>query len=161
MDDETARLEAILFSQHGFVSLQTLKKITLISETDIIRHLKSLKKHLASSGLELIEHNRSYQLVASGKYAADIQAIQGETAPALSQAALEVLAIVAYHQPITKSQIEQIRGVASDQSIKGLLSRELILESHNAAKTQTTYQTTGKFLQRLGLNSIEELPQLP
>lgn len=155
----SARLEAILFSTHDFVSLKQLATITGLSDEVITQHLDNLKRCLAGTGLRLVEHNKTYQLVASTDYATDIQAIQKEKPPVLSSAALEVLAIIAYHQPVTKSQIEQIRGVASDQSIKNLLARHLISEQHNQAKTKTSYQTTGKFLQQLGLTDIKQLPK--
>ncbi len=160
MPDDVAKLQAILFSQPGFVDISDLQKNTKMRESDIRDCLKKLKKYLTDSGLELIEHTTSYQLAVSSRFAQDVQLFQHKTAPTLSQAALEVLAIVAYNQPVSKSQIEQIRGVSSDQSIKGLLARKLIIEIQNASKTQIVYKTTGKLLTALGLASIKQLPKL-
>lgn len=159
MDKDSARLEAILFSQVDFVSLRTLMQVTGMAEADAIDNLNKLKQSLKGSGLALIEHNKTYQLVASSKYADDINAMRKEKAPTLSQSSLEVLAIVAYHQPVSKSQIEQIRGVSSDQSIKSLLARKLLHEVQNTAKTQISYKTTGNFLRQIGLTTINDLPK--
>ena len=81
-----------------------------------------------------------------------------ETSPQpLSQAALEVLSIVAYKQPITRASIDEIRGVGSEQSIKNLLNKQLIKKTN--ANNETNYRTTTEFLNAMGITNIKQLPR--
>lgn len=160
MHKNTARLEAILFAAGDFVQEKDLLQILQFSQAELVKHLGELKKYLQNSGLELVVHNKSYQLTTAKEFTADIHSLQKTKPPTLSQAALEVLAIVAYRQPVSKSDIEQIRGVSSDQSIRNLLTKDLISERHNKNKTQTIYRTTGQFLLQLGLDDINKLPKV-
>lgn len=160
MRKNTAKLEAILFAASDFVNQQDIAKILNIKSPELESCLEELENHLRDSGLKLIEHERSYQLATLSEFEPEIRSLQKTKAPVLSQPALEVLAIIAYRQPVDRTEIEQIRGVGSEQSIKNLLAKEFIAEEHDKTKTQVLYRTTGKFLSQLGLNHISKLPKI-
>jgi len=116
-----------------------------------------------NSGIRVRETNGRFGFVT---YEENFDYIRAITTPArerrLSQAALEVLAIVAYKQPVTKSEIDSIRGIKSDRVIEGLVLKELIEDRgrSNAIGRPTLYGTTGKFLEYFDLKDLGELPEL-
>ena len=116
-----------------------------------------------NSGIRVRETNGRFGFVT---YEENYDYIRAITTPArerrLSQAALEVLAIVAYKQPVTKSEIDSIRGIKSDRVIEGLVLKELIEDRgrSNAIGRPTLYGTTGKFLEYFDLKDLGELPEL-
>ena len=105
-----------------------------------------------------------YQFVSKKEFYPTLAKLNGEKyTKRLSTAALETLAIIAYNQPITKSDIEQIRGVNSDYSVQKLLEKELIVISgrlEDAVGKPLLYNTSKSFMDYLGLNSLDELPRL-
>jgi len=115
------------------------------------------------SGIRVRETGDRFGFVT---YEENYDYIRAITMPAkerrLSQAALEVLAIIAYKQPVTKSEIDSIRGIKSDRVIEGLVLKELIEDRgrSNAIGRPTLYGTTGKFLEHFDLESLGELPAL-
>ena len=115
-------------------------------------------------GIRLVRLESSYQLCSAPEYADAIRATLESRKPArLSQPALEVLAIVAYYQPVTRAYVDQVRGVDSSYTVGLLLVRELIEESGRLAVPgrPILYRTTKTFLRSFGLSSLEELPELP
>ncbi|MDR0853597.1 MAG: SMC-Scp complex subunit ScpB [Clostridiales Family XIII bacterium] len=114
-------------------------------------------------GIRIREVNGSFQFVS---YEENFDYIKAICTPAkerkLSQAALEVLAIVAYKQPVTKSEIDSIRGIKSDRVLEGLISKDLILDKgrSTAVGRPTLYGTTDTFLSYFDLKDLKELPQL-
>jgi segregation and condensation protein B len=115
-------------------------------------------------GIELVEVARTYQLTTRPKHAPYFQRfLESPTTTTLSQAALETLAIVAYKQPITRTEIEEIRGVKTEKPLQTLSSKLLIREVGRAEGTGRAilYGTTKEFLEYFGLKTIEELPSLP
>jgi len=115
-------------------------------------------------GLRLIRLEDSYQLCSAPECAGWIRKTFETRRPArLSQPALEVLSIVAYFQPVTRAQVDQIRGVDSAYTVGLLLNRELIEECGRLAAPgrPIQYRTTRNFLRTFGLSSLEELPTLP
>lgn len=115
-------------------------------------------------GIRLIRLEDSWQMCSAPEHASVIRKTLESRKPArLSQAALEVLAIVAYFQPVTRTYIEQIRGVDSAYTVGLLLERDLIQEAGRLAVPgrPIQYRTTETFLRSFGLTSLEELPELP
>ena len=114
------------------------------------------------SGLELVEVASGFQLRTKERYAKALQALKESRPKKLSPPALETLAIVAYRQPIVKSDVEAIRGVDATPTLKTLLQRRLIrIVGHQATAGQPAlYGTTDSFLELFGLKSLSELPTL-
>lgn len=115
-------------------------------------------------GICLVRTENSWQMCTAPEYAPAIrQTLEHRKPPKLSQTALEVLAIVAYFQPVTRAYIEQIRGVDSAYTVGLLLERQLIEEAGRLAVPgrPVQFRTTHNFLRTFGLSSLEELPELP
>lgn len=116
-----------------------------------------------SFAFQVVKAGGGYQLLTKPNYQNTVNILlKQKSKKRLSPSALETIAIIAYKQPITKSQIEQIRGVASDYAIQKLLEKELI-EFKGKAETigrPALYGTTEKFMDYFGINSLKELPTL-
>ena len=115
-------------------------------------------------GIRLVRLDGSYQLCSAPEYADAIRSTLESRKPArLSQPALEVLAIVAYYQPVTRAYVDQVRGVDSSYTMGLLLERELIEEAGRLSVPgrPMQFRTTKNFLRSFGLSSLEELPELP
>ena len=115
-------------------------------------------------GIRLVRLENSWQMCSAPEYAEYIRRTLENRKPAkLSQPALEVLAIIAYFQPVTKAYIEQVRGVDSSYTVGLLLERGLICEAGRLAVPgrPIQYRTTKNFLRSLGLANLDELPELP
>ncbi len=156
-----AQIEAILFVAAEPVSTSDLAEALQVSPSLIEAGLKDLEESLQRRGLRLQRHTGRMQLTTAPDLAESIERFLGlENRAHLSRPALETLAIIAYQQPITRPQIDAVRGVNSDSMLKGLLGKGLIYEAGRAQAPGRPflYVTTPEFLQFLGLNSIEELP---
>jgi segregation and condensation protein B len=174
-------LEAILFSAQKPLSLKELREVFAAAVehaegNETVRGLKKVKEEQLTAALEELarDHdatNRSYRLacvagswqfVTQPDYAPWLKALVGHKArpPRLSQPALETLAIIAYRQPLTRAEIEQVRGVAVDGVMQTLLERGLIEQLGRAEVVgrPMTYGTTVLFLEYFGLRSLEDLP---
>lgn len=163
---EQAIIEAMLFANGHEVSCKSLMVALEKTESEIQEIINAMMENYANSshGIELIKVNNSYQLVTKKEYYEYIYPLlDNRVKPNLSAAALEVLSIIAYHPKITRSQIENIRGVASDGPVYKLLEFELIEVAGklDAPGRPTTYQVTDNFLKIFGISSLEELPELP
>lgn len=115
-------------------------------------------------GIEIIEIAGTYQFTTRAKHAEYYQRfLESPTTATLSQAALETLAIIAYKQPVTRSEVEEIRGVKTEKPIQTLVSKRLVHEVGRAEGTGRAilYGTTKEFLEYFGLKNIKELPTLP
>lgn len=115
-------------------------------------------------GIRLVRLDTSYQLCSAPEFAPYIRKTLESRKPArLSQPALEVLAIIAYYQPVTRAYVDQVRGVDSAYTVGLLLERELIEEAGKLSVPgrPTLFRTTKNFLRSFGLTSLEELPELP
>jgi len=157
------KLEALLFVAAEPVATAQLATALDVSASVIERGLNELDASLQSRGLRLQRHAGRVQLTTAPELAELIEHFLGlEATSHLSRAALETLAIIAYQQPVTRPQIDSIRGVNSDSMMKSLLSKNLILESGRAdgPGRPILYSTTPEFLQHFGLNSILEMPPL-
>ena len=159
----TALLESVLFVASGPVSLQRLAKALETSPAVVQSLLDSLADQYATRGLRLQWSGSDVQLTTAPESSDVIERFLGlELTTRLSQAALEVLAIIAYMQPITRPQIDQIRGVNSDGSLRTLLSKGLIEEigRQETPGRPILYGSTPDCLQHFGLTSVAELPEL-
>jgi len=157
------KLEALLFVAAEPVATAQLAAALDVSASVVERGLNELDASLLSRGLRLQRHAGRVQLTTAPELADLIERFLGlEATSHLSRAALETLAIIAYQQPVTRPQIDSIRGVNSDSMMKSLLSKNLILESGRAdgPGRPILYSTTPEFLQHFGLNSILEMPPL-
>jgi segregation and condensation protein B len=158
-------VEAVLFASGEAVSLDKLAQICGID-------LKTMQKILQNQGFAYKEGNRGiciseidgkYQLCTKHEYYDYVQEVMEPRAnQPMSQAALEVLAVVAYNQPITRAGIEKIRGVNSDSAISKLFERDLIYVagSLDVLGRPRLYRTTDEFLRIFGIKDLGELPEL-
>ncbi len=158
-----AQIEGVLFVAAEPVSTADLGQALQVSPSLIEAGLNELEVSLRPRGLRLQRHAGRVQLTTAPELAESIERFLGlETRSHLSRPALETLAIIAYQQPMTRPQIDAVRGVNSDSMLKGLLSKGLIYEAGRAQGPgrPILYVTTPEFLQILGLDSIEDLPAL-
>ena len=167
MTDKTKNIiEALLFASDTPLPIQKMKEILeLNSSKDIRKGLDQLGKHYekTDSSLRIIEVAGGFQLVSKEDYATYVQKLyKGRQASRLTQRALETLAIIAYKQPITKHEMESIRGVNVDGVVKTLLERNLVsIEGRQKAPgNPLLYGTTKYFLEYFGLKTLEALPKL-
>lgn len=159
----SARLEALLFVAPEAVSIAQLAEALQVRAEEAQQALAELEQTLAGRGIRLLYHAGKIQLTTAPEAAADVERFLGlEATASLSRAALETLALIAYRQPITRPQVDAVRGVNSDGVIKSLLSKGLIQEAGRAEGPgrPILYVTTPAFLQHFGLRSLEELPPL-
>lgn len=161
--DLLARLEALLFVAPGAVLPAQLADALEMTPREIEKALEDLEQSYSGRGLRLQRHRGRLQLTTAPEYAMNVEKFLSLDATArLSQAALETLAIIAYQQPVTRPQIDSIRGVNSDGVMKSLLSKGLIEEGGRSEGPgrPILYTTTPDFLQHFGLSSLKELPPL-
>ena len=159
----SVKLEAMLFVAAEPVTPAQLAAALDVSPSVVERGLNELDASFSTRGLRLQRHAGRVQLTTAPELAELIERFLGlEATSHLSRAALETLAIIAYQQPVTRPQIDAIRGVNSDSMMKSLLNKGLILESGRAdgPGRPILYSTTPEFLQHFGLNSILEMPPL-
>jgi segregation and condensation protein B len=157
------RLEAMLVVAAEPVTTAQLAAALDVTTSVIERGLKELEDSLLNRGLRVQRHAGRVQLTTAAELAGLIEHFLGlEAVSHLSRAALETLAIIAYQQPVTRPQIDSIRGVNSDAMMKSLLGKGLIQEAGrtDGPGRPILYATTPQFLQHFGINSIAELPPL-
>ena len=158
-----ALLESLLFVASGPVSAARLAVALELTPSAVEQLLRELAADYAGRGLRLQWSGGLVQLTTAAEAGATIERFLGlEVTTRLSQAALEVLAIVAYLQPATRPQIDQLRGVNSDGALRSLLSKGLVEEVGRLEKPgrPILYGTTPEFLQAFGLNGVGEMPRL-
>jgi segregation and condensation protein B len=174
-------LEAVLFSAQKPLSLKELRDVFAAAVEhaegdETVRGLKKVKESELTAALEALEKEHdaaqrsfrlacvagSWQFVTQPDYAPWLKALVGHKLrpPRLSQPGLETLAIIAYRQPITRAEMEQVRGVSVDGVMQTLLERGLVEQLGRAEVVgrPMTYGTTALFLEYFGLRSLEDLP---
>lgn len=159
-------IEALLFASGKAVDAETLSSILDVSIDDVKEAAEVLKNNLTQrkSGIQLIYVNNSYQLATLEKFYSYIcTMLDNRPKPTLSQAALEVLSILAYNQNLTRAEIEKIRGVSSDSALNKLIEYELVEEAGkmNVPGKPMMYRTTDEFLKMFGFKSLKDMPPLP
>lgn len=159
----SARLEALLFCAPGSVTVLHLANALGISTREAEAALEELETYYAERGLRLQKYRNRYQLTTAPELAELVETFLGlEVTTRLSRPALEALSIIAYQQPVTRPQVDEIRGVNSDSVLKTLLSTGLVQEvgRGEGPGRPILYATTSEFLQQFGLNSMQDLPPL-
>ncbi|MPM28124.1 Segregation and condensation protein B [bioreactor metagenome] len=159
-------IEALLFASGDPLHINTIASIiegsiefTEKLMDDMIRNLESDK----ARGVRIINTNSEYQMVTKPANSDQIQKLlKTNIRQSLSRAALETLAIIAYKQPITRVEIEEIRGVKSDRAITTLVEKSLIKESgkKEVVGRPNLYNTTDEFLKHFNFNNLDQLPTL-
>ncbi|MBR5263450.1 MAG: SMC-Scp complex subunit ScpB [Clostridia bacterium] len=163
-NETIASLEAVLFACGGPVEAERLRELLALSPEELEEAAKLLEETLEDSarGISLIRVESAYQLCTKPFVAETVKkALELRKAPPLSKAALEVLAIVAYHQPVTRSFIEMVRGIDSSSIVSSLCDKGLIAERGflDAPGRPLLFGTTETFLRCFGLESIRDLPE--
>ena len=159
----TALLESVLFVASGPVTLARLATALEMTPAGVRELLSNLESQYVGRGIRLQRSGDEVQLTTAPQTSAAVERFLGrEVTSRLSQAALEVLAIVAYTQPTTRPQIDDVRGVNSDGALRTLLSKGLVEEigRMEAPGRPILYGTTPQFLQHFGLSVTTDLPQL-
>ncbi|MCK4635549.1 MAG: SMC-Scp complex subunit ScpB [Candidatus Moranbacteria bacterium] len=161
--DQVAVIESVIFMYGEAVKFSRLAEILKISEDgvcDLAKDLKIIYENRESQGLKIILDEESVQLVTHPDCAEVIDNfVKGELKKPLSQAALEVLAVVAYRGPISKVDVEAIRGVNCSFTLRNLLMRGLIKKTVDESDARThLYKITFKFLRILGIDNEKDLP---
>ncbi len=167
MDDREKKslLEALLFFSGEPLTPSILKGITDMDEPEVRTLMDGLTADYRDrqSGIHIAEIAGGYQMVTDPRHSPWIKKMRSsQVSSRLSLAALETLAIIAYKQPVIKTEIEQVRGVNADGVIKTLLDRRLIkiMGKKEAPGKPLLYGTTREFLQYFGLKDLAELPTL-
>ena len=159
-------LEAILFASGEPVQVDRICVALDIDRPTVEQLLQKLMDYYAYErrGIRLLKIDDSWQLCSAPEYADFIRrALEQRKPPRLSQPALEVLAIVAYFQPVTRAYVDQVRGVDSAYTVTTLLERGLIEACGrlDAPGRPSLYRTSALFLRTMGMQSLDELPVLP
>lgn len=164
MKNLTALIESILFASTEPVGSEQLAIYLGIEEEEILTELIALQKTYDKDhhGFRLVRHENEFRFSTKTDYGEDVALFLAKKRPQLSNAALEVLAIAAYNQPITKPYISQIRGVASSEIVEALEEKGLLKEDGrlDLPGRPMSYVTTDKFLTVFGLDSLADMPPL-
>lgn len=165
-DNLKGAIEAMLFSSDRPLTLEQFKKaLDNLETTQIRKVLESLSSDLEASGrgMRIVEVAGGFQMITASSFAPFLKKLyQQRRVEKLSKPALETLAMIAYKQPVTKTQVEALRGVNVDGVIKSLTDKGLvrIAGRRKAPGRPYVYSTTRTFLEYFGLKSLEELPKI-
>ncbi len=166
MNNLQASVEAVIFAAGDPVPLDKLSMVLEISleKLNEVIDLIQTKFEDKNSGIRLMKFKDSVQFVSKSEYVETVRKVLeiNKSAP-LSNAAMEVLALVAYNEPVTKAYIEQVRGVDCSGVLANLIQKELVEERGRLELPgrPLLYGTTENFLRCFGISSIEELPEIP
>ncbi len=171
MEALAQHIEALIFCAEQAISLDEIKSVTEaaleinLSTSDLNNAIDAIKQKYAQAemAIELVQLAGGYVFLTKKEFHKTVKQLQiHRSKKKLSQAALETLAIIAYRQPITKLEIEQIRGVNCDYTVQKLLEKELIGISGKADTVgkPLLYHTSSLFMDYFGLNNLADLPQL-
>lgn len=162
----TAALEAILFAAGDPVPAERIAKVLGEEESSVLEAADALAARYTEqeSGIRLLRLDRNLQLCSAPAYSEFVtRALEQRKPPRLSPAALEVLSVVAYFQPVTRAYIDQIRGVDSSYTV-GVLTERGLIEPCGKLEVPgrpTLYRTGDAFLRTMNISSLDELPALP
>lgn len=161
-----AALEAVIFAHGEPITIPQLAEALELEEAAVVRLADDLAQEygMRKGGIRLVKLDNAYQFCTDKQYADPVRkAMDIRRNVPLSQAALEVLAIVAYNQPVTRAFVEQVRGVDCDAVVQGLVNKGLIEEKGRLELPghPLLYGTTSGFLRSFSLASLADLPPLP
>ncbi|MFA6809258.1 MAG: SMC-Scp complex subunit ScpB [Eubacteriales bacterium] len=163
-ETETAALEVLLFVANEPLNIDKLAEILEISSENVLELIDILNNRYKnlSCGFNIVNIKDGYRLGTKPELANYIETLYKQPTKNLSNAALEVLSIVAYKQPVTRGEVDFIRGVQSDRSLITLAEKGLIYEvgRKDSPGRPILYGTTEKFLLHFGLRNVDELPEL-
>lgn len=162
MEQLTSTIEAVLFASGKGVAIADIAEKLEVTEGEVKKALSELReKYSGDSGIVLLEFNKKAQLGSNPKYKDGVSAVLNPIREKeLTRTILETAAIVAYKQPITRTEIELLRGVNSDYAVNALLELKLIYPCgrKDAVGKPILFATTDEFLKRFKLSSLEDLP---
>lgn len=166
LSEKLSAIEAILFAFGEPVEAERLAECSETQLDELSKLIAALNERYndCGSALEILTLNGSYQLATKKDYAGFIRrAMETKRNASLSPASLEVLTIIAYNQPITRSFVDDVRGVDSGGVVNNLIEKELIEEAGrlDIPGRPVLFRTTDNFLRSFGISSISELPPLP
>ncbi len=168
MEEEklVSAVEAVLFAAGDPVPADRLARVLGVQESEVLAAAKKLADgySFGNRGIRLVRLDGKLQMCSSPEFSREISAVlEQRKPPRLSQAALEVLAIVAYYQPVTRAYIDQIRGVDSSYTVGVLMERGLIEQGGKleVPGRPAVYCTGDVFLRTMGISDLSELPELP
>lgn len=164
-DELISDLEALLFAAGEPLLVDKIAELLKIEAENVEYLIGLLEKEYekAEHGICLVKVASGYQLVTKPQYDSLVRSLMSKQELKLSNAAMETLAIIAFKQPVTRSEIEAIRGVKADSVVNTLVEYGLIIEAgrKNSLGRPILYATTDLFLSTFGLNSLADLPKLP
>ena len=171
MDDPEQHIEALIFASEQGIRIEEIAYCLQFafncnySDQDVIDSISRIQSRYNQNefALELIAIAKGYQFLTKKKYHPVINLLQLQRSKKkLTQAALETLAIVAYKQPVTKTDLEQIRGVNCDYSLQKLLEKELIaiIGKSDTVGKPILYGTSNLFMDYFGIGDMDQLPQI-
>ncbi|MDD2534600.1 MAG: SMC-Scp complex subunit ScpB [Eubacteriales bacterium] len=165
-EEAPAALEALLFMAGDPIPVDKLVAVTGLEKSVLVPLLEQLSQHLSNDprrGLCLRQAEDKYQLATKPEQLAILERLyQPRHRPPMSQPAYETLAIIAYNQPVTRAQVEAVRGVNSDSIISRLIERDFVCEvgTLDAPGRPSLFATTEQFLLDFGLRSVSDLPPM-
>ena len=159
---ERRMIEALLFVAYEPITLKKLAEITELNKQFVLELLLDIKQEYSEKGFHLTEIAGGWQFLTDEEFSPQIERLYNPRKQVLSKAALETLAIIAYRQPITRLEIENIRQVKIDAMVNKLMDKKLIKE---VGRMETPgkpilYGTTKEFLEFFGIDSLKDLPPL-
>ena len=162
MSNLISQIESILFVAGKPLAPKKIAKVLTVKEIDVVNGLEELiaKYSANDSGVVLLHTNDEWQLVSSpeNKEVAE-KFVKAEISGELTRPQLETLTVISYCGPITKHELEQIRGVNCSLIIRNLMMRGLVKENEDVTNLLPTYEATMEYLRHLGLQSLAELPE--
>lgn len=166
LNESIAAVEAVLFASGEPVSAAVLAQACGLEQTDLPRVIALLRDRYEEqqSALDILQLEDCFQLCTRPQHADAIhRALATKRNTPLTAAAMEVLTIVAYNQPVTKSFVEHVRGIDSSSVVNSLVEKDLLEDAGrlDVPGRPIAYRTTARFLRCFGLSSLDELPPLP
>ncbi len=157
-------IQAVLFASGDAVEASRLVKLFSVNTTVLDNIIDTINDDYENLPFQVLKLGGSYQMVTRPEHADIIrEALESKHNAPLSQAAMEVLAIIAYNQPVTRNFIEQVRGIDSSSVVSSLVAKGLVAEAGRLEipGRPIAYETTPTFLRCFGMKDIEALPKIP